>query len=249
MPENKPTQVREMRVKTGIEQEPILKARTARAEKESSSRPRQSETTAQVTTYETSGKWSRHMLNLDKLLRNVAVAGVLLMVVVAARNAENTPLQSVFSAIQTSSNMEWDENLGKLSFVSNLIPESVQAVWSKADSVSVMAPIHGEVVHAWSREEPYLELQSTVSDVRAAASGEIMSIAHGLDEEYIIRLRHTDSSESLYGNLADCHLEVGDHVFQGDIIATLIEGKPLAFELRKDGRSIDPEGMMQSIGE
>jgi septal ring factor EnvC (AmiA/AmiB activator) len=42
-------------------------------------------------------------------------------------------------------------------------------------------------------------------------------------------------------------MDVGDYVFQGDIIASGLEGKPLAFELRVDGRSIDPKGKLQSL--
>ena len=107
-------------------------------------------------------------------------------------------------------------------------------------------PRNGVVVHAWTREEPYIELKGTVTDVRAAANGEVMSVAHGLEEEVILRIRHEGNTETLYGNLAACYVDVGDYVFEGDIVATVLEGKPLAFELRKDGRSIDPKGKLKS---
>ena len=200
-----------------------------------------------LTTCEKRNHMGGAMLSLDNLLRNVAVVGALLLVIVALRGAGNPQAQSVFSAIQAGMNMEWDESLGKLSFVNNLIPESVQAVWGERNNLSVMAPCHGEIVHAWSRSEPYLEIQSSVADVRAVANGEVMAIAHGLEEEVIIRLRHDDHTESLYGNLAECYMDEGDYVFQGDIIAAVLRGKPLAFELRQDGRSIDPKGKLQSL--
>ena len=199
---------------------------------------------ATLTTYENQ---SLGMRTLDNLLRNVAVVGALLLTIVALRNIGDPQAQSVFSAIQAGTNMEWDESLGKLSFVSNLIPESVQAVWGEGRAISVMAPCYGEITHVWSRTEPYLEILSNMADIRAVANGEIMSVAHGPGEEIIIRLRHDDDTESLYGNLAVCYMDVGEYVFQGDIIATVLPEKPLAFELRHDGRSIDPKGKLRSL--
>ncbi|MDD3336545.1 MAG: M23 family metallopeptidase [Eubacteriales bacterium] len=183
-------------------------------------------------------------LQADRLIRNLAVAGGLLLVVVAVKNAGVPEAQSVFSALQTSVNTEWDESVGKLSFVNGLVPEALQEVWSEKESLSVYAPISGETVHSWTQSEPYLEVMGIVSEVRAVAPGEIMSIAHGLDEERIIRIRHDDGTESVYGNLEECFLEVGDRVYAGDVIAEVLAGKPLAFELRRDGRSINPDGLM-----
>ena len=173
----------------------------------------------------------------------------LLLVAVAVKNAELPQSQSVFSALEDSLNTEWDESVGKLSFVDSLLPAEVQQVWRQEESVTVFEPVQGNVVHAWSRQEPYLELSCNTTDVRAAADGEIMSIAHGMDEERIVRIRHEGGLETLYGNLASCAHEVGDRVYAGDAFATVLEGAPLAFELRRDGRSIDPTGLMLPLTE
>ena len=53
----------------------------------------------------------------------------------------------------------------------------------------------------------------------------------------------------IYGNLLTCYAQEGDRVYAGDVIATTIEGKPLVFELRRDGRSINPEGLLKPIPE
>ncbi|NLV58032.1 MAG: M23 family metallopeptidase [Clostridiales bacterium] len=252
MPEQQQTRVRSLRVKSGIYakearlEEEFIPVPKPQAEERDASRHFTPSATATLTDCSVKPgaiRWIR----LDNLLRNVAVVGAIVLVVIAVRNTEGTPTQSVFAALQSSMNMEWDESLGKLSFVSNLLPGSVQGVWNEAENIQVLAPSNGELVHAWSPEEPYIELQGIVRDVRAAANGEIMSIAHGLDEEVIVRIRHDDSTETLYGNLAACHMDVGDYVFAGDIIGTVLDGSPLAFELRKDGRSIDPKGKLHSL--
>ncbi len=225
---NRQTQVKNMKVKS----EPSLLSDRV-------------ETGATLTEYPKEAGWGKRLLQTDKLIRNLAVVGGLLLTLVAVKNAGTPQTQSVFSALQDSVNMEWDESLGKLSFVNGFLPEGIQAVWNEQENVSVLAPVVGETVHAWSQQEPYIEVQSAVADVRAVADGEIMSIAHGLDEERIIRVRHDDDTESIYGNLLVCYAEEGDRVYAGDIIARVLDGKPLAFELRKDGRSINPEGLMK----
>jgi len=191
----------------------------------------------------------RSFFQPDQLVRNLATVGCLALVVLALHSIRNDETQTVFSALRSEMDMKWDENVGRLSFVSDLLPAEIRAVWSEVPAVQVMAPITGETLHAWSEQEPYLELQGAVSDVRAAAAGEVMSIAHGLEEERIVRIRHADDSETLYGNLETCFVEVGDWVETGEIFAALIPGEPLAFELRVDGRSIDPQNQMVALTE
>lgn len=193
--------------------------------------------------------FGERFLKLDRLVRNLVVVGCLFLVVVAVRNVGTPETQSVFSAIQASAGMQWDESVGKLSFVNAILPQSIQAVWNEEAGISVFAPSNGEVVHAWSQNEPYLMIDGSLQDVRAAADGEVMSIAHGLDEERIVRIRHDDHTETLYGNLQSCYVEVGDQVYAGDVFAEVINGLPLAFELRVEGRSVDPAGRLMPMPE
>ena len=76
-----------------------------------------------------------------------------------------------------------------------------------------------------------------------------MSVAHGMEEERILRLRHDDGTETIYGNLQSCCVEVGDRVYAGEIIGTLLEDQPLAFEVRINGRSVDPTRGLKPLTE
>ena len=185
----------------------------------------------------------------ENLGKNLAVVGCLALITLALQGAGQQENVSVFSALQSSLTASWDEDVGKLSFVSELLPQELRAVWNETPAVEVFQPMNGETVHAWSREEPYLEINGTVHDVRACANGEVMSVAHGMGEERIMRLRHSDGCESLYGNLAECFVQAGDQVTAGEIIGVRMKEKPLAFELRVDGRSIDPQSHLQPYGE
>lgn len=193
--------------------------------------------------------WGKALLQLDKLGRNLAVVGGLFLVVVAVRNSTLPEAQSVFNAIQASAQMEWDESVGKLTFVNALLPESVRAVWQENPVAEVFAPVQGEIVHAWSQSEPYLMIQSGASNVRASADGEVMSIAHGLGEERIVRIRHDDGNETLYGNMQECYIETGDRIAAGEMIGKLLKDQPLAFELRVQGRSVNPAKLLRPFEE
>lgn len=229
---NQQTQVKNMKVRS----------RAARLEEAAGSR-------VQVEELPRPRGWGYRLIRLEQLGKNLVVVGCLFMVVVAVKNTETPQAQSVFQTLQTSAGMEWDETVGKLSFVHSLLPQQIQEVWKQEESIAVFTPVKGDVIHAWSREQPYVMIQTKVSDVRAAADGEVMSIAHGLDEERIVRVRHDDSSEAIYGNLSSCHVEVGDRIYAGDVFARILDGEPLAFELRVDGRSIDPSGKWKPFEE
>lgn len=188
-------------------------------------------------------------LQLDRLVRNFAVVGGLVLVITAVRSSDVPEAQSVFGVLQESAGIQWDESVGKLSFVNSFLPEEIQTVWNETPSISVFAPLNGEIVHAWSQTEPYLLIQSALSDVRASADGEVMSIAHGIGEERILRVRHDDNTETIYGNLQNCYAEIGQYIKSGDIIGTVLPGYPLAFEVRMDGRSINPADGLKTFEE
>lgn len=183
----------------------------------------------------------------ERLTRNVAVAAALLLCAVAVRNAALPEAKDVFAAIQDSITMNLDESLGKLTFVSNLLPESALVFWDSNETVQVSAPVHGDIIHVFNDEEPYLALLGVSTDVRVAADGEVMNIAHGDGEERVVRIRHNNGLETLYGNLLECYVTEGDQVYEGDIIGETAAKQPVYFEVRRNGRSIDPVPMMREV--
>ena len=183
----------------------------------------------------------------ERLTRNVAIAAAVLLCAVAIRNGALPQAQDVFSAVQQSVNMNLDETLGKLTFVSNLLPESALVFLNSNETIQVTAPVHGEIVHAWREAEPYVALLGVSSDVRAASGGQIMNVAHGDAEERIVRIRHDNGLETMYYNLEESYVAEGDKVFEGDIIGHTADKQPVYFELRRNGRSIDPTSLMKEV--
>ncbi|MBR5547689.1 MAG: M23 family metallopeptidase [Clostridia bacterium] len=145
--------------------------------------------------------------------------------------------------------MQWNENVGKLTFVNSILPAEIREVWQETPGISLFSPVQGEIVHAWSQEEPYLLLNSVDGDIRAAAGGEVMAVAHGVNEEKILRVRHWDGTESVYGNLKQSYVDVGAEIHAGEILGEVLDLQPLAFEMRMNGKSVDVTNSLKPFAE
>lgn len=185
----------------------------------------------------------------EKLARNFAFAGILTLSVVAVRNAELPTGKTVLTAVREMIDANWDGSLGKISFVSNLLPESMAVFFETDLHTELTAPCFGEAVHAWSEEEPYLGYGAGNGKVYAVSAGQVMSVAHGLEEERVVRVRHEDGLESLYYNLASVNVREGDEVSAQTCIGTALAGKQALLEVRRAGRPIDPAPFLRPRGE
>lgn len=180
----------------------------------------------------------------EKLARNVAFAGLLTLSVTAVRNAELPSGKTLLSAVQGIIDTSWDNDLGKISFVSSLLPESMVVFFETDLHADLTVPCFGSVEHAWTNEEPFLGYSTNGGNVYAIASGQVMSIAHGLDEERIVRMRHKDGLESLYYNLSAVNVQEGDEVTVSTCLGSVLPGKLVLLEVRRAGRAIDPESLL-----
>ena len=185
----------------------------------------------------------------EKLARNCAFVGILTLMVVSVRNAQLPTGQTVLTAVQEMIDASWDSSLGKISFVSNLLPESMAVFFESDLNAELTAPCFGPVVHAWSEKEPYLGYSATNGNVYAVSTGQVMSVAHGLEEERVVRVRHDNGLESLYYNLASVNIREGDEVSAQTCLGTALAGRQALVEVRRAGRAIDPTELLTLRGE
>ena len=185
----------------------------------------------------------------EKLARNFAFAGILTLSVVTVRNAQLPTGKTVLTAVREMIDASWDSSLGKISFVSNLLPESMAVFFETDLNADLTAPCFGRVLHAWSEEEPYLGYSAVNGGVYAVSAGQVMSVAHGLDEERVVRVRHENGLESLYYNLASVNVREGDEVTAATRLGTALPGKQALLEVRRAGRAIDPAAFLSPRGE
>lgn len=177
----------------------------------------------------------------EQLLRNMAVAGALLICAVTLRAGALPSLSPAADAVLTAATDDslLNDSLGRLSFVSSLFPEAT-LVFGAMDDPLALPVSGGMVVHAWSEAEPWMAWQTGERTVTAASEGEVIGVYHGNGDERLVQVLGADGIACLYGNLAEVGVSTGDAVAEGDPIGTLMTGADAVFEVRRDGISIDP---------
>lgn len=155
-----------------------------------------------------------------------------LAAVTPARNAA----QRVMSHL--TAGFEYDDTLGRLQFVSNVLPESAMVFLTGYSSAeAVVRPVQESAEHLWSEEEPWMEFACS-GDVVACRDGEVMTIVCSRQDEYTVRVLHTDGYESVYSGLRQIEVGEGSLVNAGQKLGEA--NGCAAFELRRDGLSIQP---------
>lgn len=182
----------------------------------------------------------------EQLLRNMAVAGALLICAVTLRSGALPSLSPAADAVLTAATDDslLNDSLGRLSFVSSLFPEAT-LVFGAMDDALALPVSGGMVVHAWSEAEPWMSWQTGSRTVTAAAEGEVVGVYHGNGDERLVQVLGADGIACLYGNLAGVSVSTGDAVSAGDPIGTLMTGADAVFEVRRDGVSIDPALLLE----
>ena len=169
-----------------------------------------------------------------KIYQGVAVAAGILLVGACAISSP----ASVQVMNRIDSGFDYDETLGRLQYVSNILPESAMVFLSSGgDEEGFISPSHAEIVHAWSQNEPWLEFAGN-SDVFSCSPGEVMAVIKNGENRYTVRLRHENGYESVYSGLSDISVWERETIAAGECMGIAVSGA--AFELRKDGLSILP---------
>ncbi len=129
-------------------------------------------------------------------------------------------------------------------------------------------PVDGNVILSYSMDEtvyfstldqykynPAIIISGEVGgEVLAAADGTIEKIEVDAQTGTTITMNLGDGYEAVYGQLKEVSFEEGDYVEKGEILGYLseptkyysVEGPNLYFELRKDGKPVNPMEYMES---
>lgn len=135
---------------------------------------------------------------------------------------------------------EYDDTLGRLQYVSNILPESAMVFLnteSHAEKTAHVVSSDAHVSHAWSQNEPWLEY-NVIGEVASCLDGEIVTVVKNSMDTFTVRLVHKNGYESLYSGLQRVNVREGEQIRAGDQIGTAAGAA--AFELRKDGLSVNP---------
>lgn len=150
---------------------------------------------------------------------------------------DSETIQAVMSHV--TAGFEYDDTLGKLQFVSNILPESAMVFLEgeKIETCMGIVPENAAIRHVWSAEEPWLEYEYN-GDLMACMSGEVANVIENREGEYTVRILHENGCESVYSGLKAIKISESEMVLAGDSIGT-VRGTA-AFEWRKNGLSVQP---------
>ena len=174
-----------------------------------------------------------------KLTRNTAFLMLLLVCLASIHNQQLPDGRTVLTAVQSTVDQEWDESLGRITFVDNMMPQTLSVFFQEEETYSLSLPCNGTLVHLWETHAPYVSF-NTAGSVLAIADGEVMSLSHDSTDQLSLRIRHENGLESVYYHLASTPLREGDMVGTGEAIGSLQEGHNLVLDVRRNGLSIDP---------
>ena len=186
----------------------------------------------------------------EKLLRNTAVACALLLTVLSLNNIDQPWSQKLTDGVRQAMTMriDWDETLGRLSFVRSLVPETALVFLNLGERADLKKPVDGEITHEYTEQQPWLEYRcSSAMQVTCAADGIVTAAGQGAGSEWIILVQSEDGLETVYGYLADVYVKSGQEVKAGQQIGATAEQAEsrLYFEVRENGVSVDPTGRLR----
>lgn len=175
-----------------------------------------------------------------KLNRNLAFLMLLMVCLASIYNHQLPDGQTVLTAIQSTVDDDWDESLGKITFVDNILPETLAVFFADDQTPALSLPCNGSLSHLWETHAPYISFIPASPDIWAVADGEVMSLSSGAGEDLTLRIRHEQGLETVYYHLSHVAVQEGDEVSAGDTIGQVASGHNLVLDVRKNGLSVNP---------
>ena len=119
---------------------------------------------------------------------------------------------------------------------------------SKPVSGKIISPF-GWRVHPVSKQEMMhegVDIEATLgTNIRATAAGKVKTITDSAQYGKTLIIEHSQEIETLYGHLGEILVSPGDVISQGQVIGKvgrtgMVSGPLLYFEVREQGKAIDP---------
>ena len=115
---------------------------------------------------------------------------------------------------------------------------------AKPSGASMAMPVSGPIIREYNASSnPGIDISASPgTPVVAAASGSVISVSKKTDGASFVIVRHPDNLNTVYLNVADIGVNVGDSVSRGQQIGRIAPGDVgfLHFEVRKGLDSTDP---------
>ena len=210
--------------------------------------------------------WQDNDLKRDySLLKKIIAAIIIFILVYSAHISETIVGTMVDEAIHYTLSKQTDFNYVVEQIVSHApatidlsVLKKVQTAVSRpADPLLYMTkPVPGKItspfgwrVHPVSKQEMMhegVDMEATLgTNIRASAAGKVKTITDSALYGKTLILEHSQEIETLYGHLGEVLVGPGDVISQGQVIGKvgksgMVSGPLLYFEVREQGKAIDP---------
>ena len=188
----------------------------------------------------------RRMTFGERLLRNSAIACAFLLALLAARNIDTPWTRAAVEGVERALTMriELDESLGSLSFVRDLMPESMLVFFDLSTQSELAKPVEGTLEKGFSDDQPWVEFScEPEAAVSAAEAGTVVATTQLSGGGWGVMIEHDNGLESVSAYLLEPSVQAGERVERGQAVARSEAGR-VYFEVRRDGEIIDPAPLM-----
>lgn len=182
----------------------------------------------------------------ERLLRNSAIACALLLAMLAARNIDTPWTRAAVEGVERALTMkiDLDESLGRLSFVRDLMPESMLVFFDLSSESELALPVDGEMDKSFDEQQPWVEFACEPgATVVAAEAGTVVATTQLSGGGWGVMIEHDNGLESVCAYLLEPNVQAGERVERGQEIASSEAGR-VYFEVRRDGNLIDPAELL-----
>ena len=178
----------------------------------------------------------------ERLLRNSAIACALLLALLAARNIDTPWTRAAVEGVEHALTMkiDLDESLGSLSFVRDLMPESMLVFFDLSGKSELAQPVEGTLEKRFDEQQPWVEFACEPNaEVMAAEAGTVVATTQLSGGGWGVMIEHDNGLESVCAYLLEPSVHAGERVERGQSIARSEAGR-VYFEIRREGEIIDP---------
>ena len=182
----------------------------------------------------------------ERLLRNSAIACALLLALLAARNIDTPWTRAAVAGVERALPMKinLDESLGSLSFVRDLMPESMLVFFDLSGKSELAQPVEGTLEKRFDEQQPWVEFACEPdAEVMAAEAGTVVATTQLSGGGWGVMIEHDNGLESVCAYLLEPSVHAGVRVERGQSIARSEAGR-VYFEVRREGEIIDPAPMI-----
>lgn len=120
---------------------------------------------------------------------------------------------------------------------------------SVREAIEMIVPVNGIITRHFDLKEQHFGVQMAAeaeAEVAAVDEGTVLLTLWSPDSGFLVEIQHANNLLSIYKQLGQTSVRVGQRVRRGELIGTAgdaskAEGRPFEFELWNNGKAVDPE--------